>query len=507
MEQKGTPPDQEGDTGAAGKRWLWGRPPLSGLLAIAVAAMALTTLVLQATVGGFRVDGPAPPEPPPPTGGWTPPEGTVRIMASGDSRVQGSTGDHTWRYRLWAHLTGDGGADVDFVGPRDDLFDPVADRYGDHRYAVADFDTDHAGAWGSTAREVAERIGREVVDADPHYLLLLVGVNDVVRGADSAEVLERTRDIVAAARLARGDIRVVLGEIPPVWGTEDDQTVNAAIGEYNAALPALADQLARADSPVVVARTAADYAPADDNWDEVHPNARGEVKIAAAFADALADPLGLGRPYPRPLPDVEVGPTAAPGGLRVERTADGARVSWDGVPGATRYEVFGRRVDPDPEERASRGDVAATADGGTAHEVAGLFAGAVYEFEVRAFKGQDPGPLSAPVRVELADDPPPAPEAVRAGDGALSWEAAPGATHYAVWRRPLECPTLDPGDCAPADAGPVGADTGWQTVAVVRDATRLEIGPEQANHEFAVRSHRDYLEGGFSERVIYRAAD
>src|SRR5690606_16620724 len=215
------------------------------------------------------------------------------------------------------------------------------------------------------------------------------------------------------------------------WGTEDDQTVNAAIGEYNAALPALADRLTRADSPVVVARTAADYAPADDNWDEVHPNARGEVKIAAAFADALADPLGLGRPYPRPLPDVEVGPTAAPGGLRVERTADGARVSWDGVPGATRYEVFGRRVDPDPEERASRGDVAAAADGGTAHEVAGLFAGAVYEFEVRAFKGQDPGPLSAPVRVELADDPPPAPEAVRAGDGALSWEAAPGATHYA----------------------------------------------------------------------------
>ncbi len=144
--------------------------------------------------------------------------------------------DYTWRYWLWEHLTEHAGVAVDFVGPRNDLFDPVVDRPGDHRYA-ADFDTDHAGVWGATAAEVAERIGREVVDADPHYLLLLVGVNDIVRGASTAEVLDRTRGIVAAARLAKGDIRIVLGEIPPVWGTENDRAANTVIHSYNTALP------------------------------------------------------------------------------------------------------------------------------------------------------------------------------------------------------------------------------------------------------------------------------
>ncbi|KUP95525.1 GDSL-type esterase/lipase family protein, partial [Thermobifida cellulosilytica] len=407
MEEAATPPQGETDRDARRRR-VRIRLPATGLLALVAASTALTLLLLQPLWEGFRVDGDAPPAPRP-TGGWAPPAGTARILVSGDSRVQGSTGDYTWRYRLWEHLAGREGLDVDFVGPRTDLFDPVSGRYGDSRYAVADFDTDHAGVWGSTAAEVAERIGREVLDTDPHYLLLLVGVNDLVEGASGAEVLDRTRDIVAAARTAKGDLQVVIGEILPVWGTEDDLAVNTAAAEYNAALPALADQLTRPDSPVVVARTAADYVPAEDHWDEVHPNARGEVKVAAAFADALADPLGLGSPYPRPLPEVAVGPAAAPR-VHAEQTADGARVSWDGVPGATRYEVFQRRTAPDPDERVRLAEVAAEADGGGSYEATGLFAGASYEFEVRPLKGGDPGPVSEPVRLEVTADPPPAPE-------------------------------------------------------------------------------------------------
>ena len=506
MEQTDTPPPVEGaeETGRR-RRWLWARPPVSGLLAITMAAMAFTMLVLQTTLGGFRVDGPAPPRPAPPTE-WSPPGDPVRIMVCGDSRVQGSTGDYTWRYWLWEHLTEHAGVAVDFVGPRNDLFDPVADRPGDHRYA-ADFDTDHAGVWGATAAEVAERIGREVVDADPHYLLLLVGVNDIVRGASTAEVLDRTRGIVAAARLAKGDIRIVLGEIPPVWGTENDRAANTVIHSYNTALPTLAEQLTTANSPVVVARTAADYAPADDNWDAVHPNTRGELKIAAAFADALARPLNLGAPYPRPLPEVTVGPTAAPEDVRAERTAEGVHVYWEDVEGATHYEVFQRRVSPDPDEQTSLGVVAATAEETETYEVTGLFAGAVYEFAVRALKGDDPGPLSASVQLELDDDPPPAPEGLRIVAGVLTWEAAPGATHYAVWRRQLKCSGAAGHQCAPADSAEVSADTGWETVAVVHDATQVELGPGHEGHEFAVRAHRDYLAGGFSERIVYRASD
>jgi hypothetical protein len=44
----------------------------------------------------------------------------VRIMLFGDSITQGSTGDWTWRYRLWQTLAA-AGVDFDFVGPRNDL--------------------------------------------------------------------------------------------------------------------------------------------------------------------------------------------------------------------------------------------------------------------------------------------------------------------------------------------------------------------------------------------------
>ena len=46
----------------------------------------------------------------------------VRIMIIGDSVAQGSSGDWTWRYRLWQTLTSSG-VPFDLVGPHDDLFD------------------------------------------------------------------------------------------------------------------------------------------------------------------------------------------------------------------------------------------------------------------------------------------------------------------------------------------------------------------------------------------------
>ena len=48
----------------------------------------------------------------------------VRILLVGDSVTQGSAGDWTWRYRLWKHFDAAGVA-VDFVGPRNDLYDNV----------------------------------------------------------------------------------------------------------------------------------------------------------------------------------------------------------------------------------------------------------------------------------------------------------------------------------------------------------------------------------------------
>ncbi|MFD0776577.1 GDSL-type esterase/lipase family protein, partial [Streptomonospora algeriensis] len=287
------------------------KPTPLGLFGTAAAAMFLTLLLIQSLLGTFRTGGPEEDSgdfgPVPPTAA-APPEGTSRIMIAGDSIVQGSGGDFTWRYRLWRHLDGRSGLDVDFVGPYDSMLDAVTGSQGATSYADAGFDTDHAGRWGATAADLAGGIGAQVAEHDPHYLLFMAGVNDFARGRSVGETLSAVRDAVTAARVAKGGVRVVLGEVTPVWDSGSDEELNTRITRFNAALPDLAADMSGDRSPVVVARTAAEFAPAQDTWDGTHPDARGELKIAAAFADALARDRRLGKPFPRPLPDVRTGP-------------------------------------------------------------------------------------------------------------------------------------------------------------------------------------------------------
>ena len=75
------------------------------------------------------------------------PDEPVRILLVGDSMTQESSGDWTWRYRLWQHLTKHG-VSVDFVGPRNDLWEYVEAHDGSQAYVDPAFDRDHAAYWG-----------------------------------------------------------------------------------------------------------------------------------------------------------------------------------------------------------------------------------------------------------------------------------------------------------------------------------------------------------------------
>ncbi|PSK97155.1 lysophospholipase L1-like esterase [Murinocardiopsis flavida] len=473
------------------------QPSTLGLVGVAFAAMAVTLLLLQTFMGTFRSAG-SPPEPTPdPSIIATPPEGTARIMVAGDSLAQGSSGDYTWRYRLWKHLT-DNDADVDFVGPADTLLDVNAFDYGDTSYAEPGFDRDHYAAWGASAADIAKGIGEETAQHDPDYLLLMAGTNDLVTGSEPEEALEHVRDAVSTARVARGNVQIVLGELTPMWGTGRDKALNNDVAEFNRGLPRLAAQLTAENSPVVVAHTAADYAPADDNWDTTHPNARGELRIAAAFADALDGFLDFGAPYPRPLPKADVGPRDPP---VVEAAAQpgGVRLSWRPVPGATRYKVLQRRIDPDPDKRVVLPtEVDGHSEKRRSVDVDSLFSGADYEFVVQPYKGDDAGVRSEPVRVTADSTEPGPPEWVRitADRSTLVWAEAPRATHFAVWRRALRC---EGDECEPRDGeGPDGG-AGWQRMEVVNGDRRWPIGADDRGYEYVVVAHRDFVEGEASK--------
>ncbi|MDX3192709.1 fibronectin type III domain-containing protein [Streptomyces sp. MN03-5084-2B] len=359
----------------------------------------------------------------------------AKAMVVGDSVSQGSAGDFTWRYRFDKHETS-AGAQLTLVGPRDDLFDNVADTWNDnHTYADPAFGQHHDAAWGESMGGAATHIAGDVATYHPDYLLVLLGMNDLAFGlSDPAGTEASLRTFVANARQADPRVQFFFGTLLPSRRTESDPGHAADVADFNARLRRTVGELSTADSALYVAETGQDIVPAEDLWDGSHPNARGEVKIAAAFADSLAVNRSVGAPYPRPYPAVPLGPrvapqlTATPG----NRQAD---LSWTLSPGVTGYYLHTKDVTAG-ETTFTRLPVPLLGPAWTA----GLLTnGHTYEFQLQTTKGTAEGVFS---NVATVTPTGPAPGAVTdltasPGNGAatLSWTPVADATGYYVSRK------------------------------------------------------------------------
>jgi hypothetical protein len=293
-------------------------------------------------------------------------------MLVGDSVTQGSAGDLTWRYRLWEHLR-ESGVVVDLVGPYRGLYDNVHFRQGFDDYVDPNFDQDHAAQWGMAYTTQEHPVGELIEDYHPDVVVDLLGFNDLVgQGASPDEVLGRARTFVTDARAADPAVTVVLGELPQAWWP--------AVATYDAGLSGLADSLNSDEAPVVVAATGDGFVDGVDTWDPAHLTASGEVKLTAGLADALAG-LGIGTPYPRPLPDVENGPRV--GATLIAAPQQGAvELTWMSAPGVTAENVWLRDVTAGADWQrlpypVQTGTFTAT----------GLSGGHDYEFRVQPIKG------------------------------------------------------------------------------------------------------------------------
>jgi GDSL-like Lipase/Acylhydrolase family len=326
---------------------------------------------------------------------WHKPVRGPALMVVGDSISQGSAGDFTWRYRLYRQFVATGER-PDMVGPRDDLYDNVNRRQGNHDYADPAFDTDHDAVWGRLLSSAADTIASDVAAARPDYLLVLLGINDLAStGATSVEV--SLRRFLANARIGNARVKIVLGTLLPTATSLTDPDLAGRIDDYNSGLVRIAAEFSTAASPIAVARTGRDIDVATDLYDGTHPNARGEYKIAAAFADALAGNFGIGRPFPQPLPDVPVGPRAAPQ-LTGQAGAGIARLSWTPSPGATAYWLW-QRVAGDATFSRVPGSLSSDQRKWAS---APLKRGVAYEFQVQPVKVEDAGAVSNIIRITMS---------------------------------------------------------------------------------------------------------
>ena len=265
------------------------------------------------------------------------------------------------------------------MGPRDDLFAIAtgADGDTDHTYADPDFDTDHDAFAGRLLADAAAQIGDTVGQYHPATLLVLLGINDLVWGQASAEEFETSlRTFIANARGANADLAFVLGRILPIAGAPAGSELAGRIAESNTRIEAVAAELGTSASPIRVATTDDQFVPEEDTWDGVHPNTSGELRIAAAFADALKFP------YPRPVPDPPTRALAAPVLLGDILTPGTATLTWTTPAGTYAYWVWSRTGDADDWQRVG-GPVAADQ---TPWSVTGLTAGSTHEYRVQPVK-------------------------------------------------------------------------------------------------------------------------
>ncbi|GAA3192476.1 GDSL-type esterase/lipase family protein [Actinocorallia longicatena] len=230
-------------------------------------------------------------------------DGAVPIMIVGDSISHGSSGDWTWRYRFWTHLR-DQRVAIDLVGPKATLDDIRTAEAGDDdsTYADPEFDRDHNAQWGRPYLTEKSLIEAKVAEFRPAYLLVLLGINDLFwYGVEPGQFEDNLREFVANARRAAPSLRFVLGSILQTQRAVEDEEFAARVAACNARIRAVAASMTTPESPIVLADTAREFVAADHTWDGTHPNPRGELRIAAAFADVLAGAFALGAPYPRPF--------------------------------------------------------------------------------------------------------------------------------------------------------------------------------------------------------------
>ncbi|MEV6178003.1 SGNH/GDSL hydrolase family protein [Streptomyces sp. NPDC052016] len=221
----------------------------------------------------------------------------LRLMPVGDSMTIGSAGEHTWRYRLWRHLCSTYGGPFTLVGPRETLYDKAADAPTSYEYADPGFPRHHLAGWGEGWLHMAPLIGGAVRESRADVVLASLGLIDLGFYTDAEQTADNVRAFISGARTANPRVAMVLLPVIPNIRAAADAPFAAQVARFNELLAKTAADLDEPASPLLLASVPESYDIHTDTYDGTHPNASGEHKLAAAFAEAMHQGWGVGGPY------------------------------------------------------------------------------------------------------------------------------------------------------------------------------------------------------------------
>jgi hypothetical protein len=218
-------------------------------------------------------------------------------MPVGDSMTIGSAGEHTWRYRMWEHLRETYGGPFALVGPRETLYDKATDAPVSYEYADPDFPRAHLAGWGEGWLHMAPLIGEAVRSCRADVLLVSLGLIDLGFYTNAEQTAQNVRRFVEEARAARPGLRIVVLPVIPNVRATSDAPFATQVTRFNELLAKAIADLDEPRSPLLLASPPPSYDINLDTYDGTHPNASGEHKIAAAFADAMHQAWDVGELY------------------------------------------------------------------------------------------------------------------------------------------------------------------------------------------------------------------
>jgi hypothetical protein len=196
----------------------------------------------------------------------------LRFMPVGDSMTIGSAGEHTWRYRMWQHLRATYGGPFQVVGPRETLYDKATATADSYEYADPDFPRAHLAGWGEGWQHLSPLIADAVRTSRADVLLVSLGLIDLGFYTNASQTAENVR-------------------------AESDPPFARQVALFNDLLAKTVADLDEPASPLLLTSPPDAYDIHHDTYDGTHPNASGEHKLAAAFAEAMRQAWGVGGRY------------------------------------------------------------------------------------------------------------------------------------------------------------------------------------------------------------------
>ncbi|KAK1494437.1 cellulose-binding protein [Colletotrichum abscissum] len=194
-------------------------------------------------------------------------------MPLGDS-ITGSPG--CWRALLWKKLQDNNIKNIDFVG----TLPPQGCGF--------DYDGDNEGHGGLLATDLAResRLERWLGDTKPDIVMMHLGSNDVWSTKKPEEILGALDKLVDQMRASKESMKILIAQVTPLDPAGCTNCMRG-IEDFNKVIPNWASSKSNEKSRITVVDCHKDFNVKGMTRDGVHPNGKGDEKLADSWFEPL----------------------------------------------------------------------------------------------------------------------------------------------------------------------------------------------------------------------------